>query len=73
MSKMRLTDADNAAVRRLYEDLTGIVISRIDAVKQIAQGRQGVELEQRRFTGVFAASGHYGLFQRGDFYLVAHF
>ncbi|PWN27794.1 hypothetical protein BDZ90DRAFT_260280 [Jaminaea rosea] len=52
-----LNDADNRAVRRLYEDLTGIVISRVDILK----GEDADDEERRKFTGVFTATGHHDL------------
>ncbi|CAO1638098.1 unnamed protein product [Parajaminaea phylloscopi] len=55
--RLRLSDADHAAVRRLYEDLTGIAISRIEVLAETS----GMDEEHRSFQGVFAAAGHHDL------------
>lgn len=51
-------DGDNQAVRRLYEDLTGIVISRIELCER--EEGDDANSERRRYTGAYAAVGHHG-------------
>lgn len=61
---MRPSDRENAAVRKMYEDLTGIVFSRIEAIADDQMSEDGRDQdegeEKRRFTGVFTAAGHHG-------------
>ncbi|PWN21712.1 hypothetical protein BCV69DRAFT_311443 [Microstroma glucosiphilum] len=52
-------DGDNQAVRRLYEDLTGIVISRIELCER--EEGDDANSEKRRYTGAYAAVGHHDL------------
>lgn len=49
------TAADQRAVRKLYEDLTGIVINRVEPVEQD---------DLLRFSMVFACDGYHGAFAK---------
>lgn len=57
-------DGDNQAVRRLYEDLTGIVISRIELCDR--EEGDDAHNERRRYTGAYAAVGHHGEYREGQ-------